>query len=140
MTDKTVLSDEEIAEQAVKAVYGYGRKTCEHLGGEGCWDEHKAIAMKTLSMRQQTRGEEWYKAIDQHLVINWISPKEDETPYETIARLLVRVQEFAIDPSVNGGFLLVPEKPTEKMIDAALWATKPEDMYKAMLKAATEDK
>ena len=90
----------------------------------------------------------WKRALDNELVL-WgkLTPEEAtfKEAMDTLRTLLLITQSVATDPLVNGGYVLVPVEPTEKMIDA-FWnvvqvgnEARPSDIYKAMIQAAREE-
>ena len=88
----------------------------------------------------------WKQALD-HELLTWdmATPKNAtfEQALKKLRILLNITQSVAVDPSVNGGYVLVPVEPTEKMIDAGLmfhrqFSSSISHVYKAMIQAAKE--
>ena len=109
--------------------YPYTDKDC----AEAAWD----AANKTNV---------WKRALDNELVL-WgeLTPEEAtfKEAMDTLRTLLLTTQSVATDPLVNGGYVLVPVEPTEKMLDIMhdlhLFGEMEEDIYKAMIQAAQDE-
>lgn len=99
---------------------------------------------KLPAPQPQQISDEWKQAIDYELVTFGTTADSYSSPKEAINVLIDCNVSLATDPKVNGGYMLLPIEPTDKMLGAALrhidgMASMP-SAYKAMLEAAPEVK
>ena len=85
----------------------------------------------------------WKQALDYELLTWDMATPKNATFEQALKKLRILLnitQSVAVDPSVNGGYVLVPVEPTEKMIKAgdALWDHHCTSIYEAMIQAEKE--
>lgn len=104
----------------------------------------KALAQAAWDAANKTNV--WKRALDNELVL-WgkLTPEEAtfKEAMDTLRTLLLTTQSVATDPLVNGGYVLVPVEPTEKMVEAGLMFHTQFDssvprVYRAMIQALQE--
>ena len=104
----------------------------------------KALAQAAWDAANKTNV--WKRALDNELVL-WgkLTPEEAtfKEAIDTLRTLLLITQSVATDPLVNGGYVLVPVEPNQKMLDIMhdlhIFGETEEDIYKAMIQAAQDE-